>query len=341
MCTFNLISQTRLRLLAFAFVGLLCFGNTCRLMAEELTYDPLATTKIALPEPLDLLVKDQTRDREIPVYVYLPAKSEPAPVVLFSHGLGGWRQANGYLGKHWSAHGYVVVFLQHHGSDDAIWRKLRFSERMESMKRAASSENFLLRVHDVPAVLDQLEKWNNNANHPLSGRLDTKRVGMCGHSFGAVTTQAVSGQSFARGGLTYTDDRIKAALAFSPSSPRFGGTADHAFANVHIPWMLMTGTKDTSPIGGADVASRLAVFPALPAGDKFELVLDNAEHSAFNDRPLPGDREKRNPNHHRAILALGAAFWDTYLRDDPAAKKWLLGDGPRQVLEPGDRWQTK
>jgi hypothetical protein len=40
------------------------------------------------------------------------------------------------------------------------------------------------------------------------------------------------------------------------------------------------------------------------------LVLHNAEHSVFTDRPLPGEREPRNPNHHRVILALSTAFWD-------------------------------
>ena len=50
---------------------------------------------------------------------------------------------------------------------------------------------------------------------------------------------------------------------------------------MNIPWMLMTGTKDVAPIGDADMKSRLAVFPALPPGGKYELVLYGAEHSAF------------------------------------------------------------
>lgn len=46
------------------------------------------------------------------------------------------------------------------------------------------------------------------------------------------------------------------------------------------------------------------------------MALHNPEHSAFTDRPLPGDTDPRNPNHHRAILALSTAFWDAYLRDN-------------------------
>jgi predicted dienelactone hydrolase len=150
----------------------------------------------------------------------------------------------------------------------------------------------------------------------------------------------VSGQSYGRRGARLTDERIRAAIAFSPSSPRIGDPGE-AFGAVAIPWMLMTGTKDTAIIGHADVASRLRVFPSLAAGDKYELVLADAEHSAFTDRALPGDREPRNPNHHRAILALSTAYWDVYLRRDDAARAWLQGGGPRSVLEDRDRWQTK
>ena len=82
-------------------------------------------------------------------------------------------------------------------------------------------------------------------------------------------------------------------------------------------------------------------FPALPPGGKYELVLHNAEHSAFTDRALPGDTEKQNPNHHRIIVAISTAFWDAWLREDTAARKWLDGDGPTSVLEPNDRWQKK
>jgi hypothetical protein len=71
-------------------------------------------------------------------------------------------------------------------------------------------------------------------------------------------------------------------------------------------------------------------------------VLNGAQHSAFGDRDLPGDRAaSRNPNHHRAILAISTAFWDTYLRNDPAARAWLNGSGPASVLEKADRWQKK
>jgi predicted dienelactone hydrolase len=326
--------------LSLAVLGLLV--PLCRFaIAVEPTYHPLATTDLRIPKPLGLIVKDEQRSREIPLRIYLPRGGSPAPVILFSHGLGGSREGNAYMGQHWAKRAYVVVFLQHPGSDDSVWKGKPLRERMPAMQQAAGVENFLLRVKDVPAVLDQLERWNKTEGHQLAGQLDVAHVGMSGHSFGAVTTQAVSGQSFARGGAALTDKRIKAAIAFSPSGARDGADPAQVFGKVKIPWMLMTGTKDVAPIGTTDVKSRLSVYPALPPGDKYELVLDNAEHSAFTDRPLPGDKEKRNPNHHHVILALSTAFWDAYLRNDAQAKAWLHGDGPQTLLEPGDKWQTK
>jgi predicted dienelactone hydrolase len=302
-------------------------------------YDPLALPQAAPGKPADFTVKDTARKRDIPLRVYLPAENKPVPVVLFSHGLGGSRENNPYLGRHWAARGYVAVFLQHPGSDDSVWKDKPAAQRMSAMQAAASGENFLLRAGDVTAALDQLTKWNAAEGHALAGRMDLMKVGMSGHSFGAQTTQAVSGQRFP-GGPSLTDERIRAAIAFSPNAPKRGDPKD-AFGAVRIPWLLMTGTKDLGVIGGATVESRLAVFPALAPGDKYELVLHDAEHSAFGDRALPGESGQRNPNHHRVILALSTAFWDTHLRGDEAAKSWLNGAAPRAVMEEKDRWRKK
>ncbi len=308
--------------------------------AAGTSYDPLAVPEAFRPEYLDLTVHDAGRNRDVPVRVYLPSDKKPVPVILFSHGLGGSREGNAFMGKHWSARGYVVVFFQHPGSDTSVWKDVPSAKRMEAMREAANAKNLLLRIGDVRAVLDRLEEWNRDKKSPLAGRLDMGRVGMSGHSFGAVTTQAVSGQQFGAFNRSAADPRIKAAVIFSPSSPR-RGDPKRAFEQVKIPWMLMTGTRDIAPIGEADLDSRLAVFPALPPGGKYELVLHEAEHFAFTDVALPGREGRRNPNHHRVILALSTAFWDAYLKEDKQARDWLDGDGPLSLLEPRDHWQKK
>ena len=324
--------------LLFIFASRIASGAPLARAAPAI-YDPLAGAQTA-PQPLDLTVNDAKRAREIPLRVYLPAQTAATPVVLFSHGLGGTREAATYLGNYWAAHGYVAVFMQHPGSDDGVWKNLPIRQRMAALKKAGNLENFLLRVGDVAAVLDQLEIWNPGTDNPLAGRLDMNRVGMAGHSFGAVTTEAVSGQT-ANFGAGFTDKRIKAALILSPSAPQ-NGDANRAFGAIKIPWLLMTGTLDKSEIRGFDADSRLKVFPALPAdGQKYQLILNKAEHSAFVDARMARDTQPRNPNHHRAIEAISTAFWDAYLRNDASAKTWINGDDVRGVLEAGDVWEAK
>ena len=339
--------------LLYAFAAALTLSAASAPAAPPTPYDPLAvsTPQAASefdPHVHDFTVHDAERTRDIPVRVYLPAgpdqATEPAPVILFSHGLGGARTNSPYLGEHWSARGYAVVCLQHPGSDESIWRDVEPHQRMAATKDAATVDNLRQRLADVTAVLDQLERGNVGDPSPtpsdLARRLDLNHIGMSGHSFGALTTQYVSGQTALRGKQAAVDPRIDAAVLMSPGPPRLGSVAK-AFANVRIPWLLMTGTRDEAPVGRTTAADRRKIFPALPPGHKYELVLHEAEHHAFGDGVLPGEDLPRNPNHHRVILALSTAFWDAYLRDDADAKAWLDGDGPQTVLEREDQWQLK
>ena len=61
---------------------------------------------------------------------------------------------------------------------------------------------------------------------------------------------------------------------------------------------------------------------------------------AFTDTVFPSLPSRRNPNHHRAVLAVTTAFWDAFLRNDSTAAAWLDA-GVRSVLEPADRWRHK
>jgi len=283
---------------------------------------------------------DASRDRVVPVKVYLPASKSPQPVVVFSHGLGGSRENGVYLGEHWAAAGYLAVFVQHPGSDESVWKETGRGERFAAMKAAASLQSTLDRYADIPFVLDQLELWNADAAHPLKGRLDLERIGMCGHSFGAVTTQGMMGQRFLAN-RTFADPRFDAFLPMSPSASR-GLSSENAFAHIAAPVLCMTGTEDTSFITPeVTAASRRKVYAALPAGDKYQLVFAGGRHSAFSDTAL--FNEKRFEHHHGAIQRISTRFWDAYLRGDAEAKAWLRSERPRsdcKLLET-DVWEWK
>lgn len=319
----------------FAFYMLLADSRCC-VAADSKTYEPLKVSE-EMPESTTFSVTDAKRDRTLPVRAYLPKSTKPSPVILFSHGLGGSCDNNPYLGNHWAKRGYVVVFIQHPGSDEKVWKDAAGPERMDAMKQAASLENFLARAKDVPAVIDALTKFNGESGHPLKGLLDLEHLGMSGHSFGANTTQSVSGQAFARDRVPFLEPRIDASVMMSPSPPAMGDPAA-AFSPIKIPCLLMTGTRDDSPIGNSSAADRLKVFPHLQQAPAWQVVFDQATHMAFGERDLKGN-EPRNPRYHRAILALSTAFWDAELKGDVKAKEWLNGDGAKSVLVLGDKWE--
>ena len=293
-------------------------------------YSPQPAGKYTVQTILDLEVEDESRQRSLPLRAILPDSApKPYAVILYSHGLGGSRMNNTYLGEYWASHGFVVVYLQHPGSDESVWKDAPKWKWKRLLNKAANAKNAVNRYLDVKVILNQLEKWNEQSDHSLFQALDLQRLGMSGHSFGANTTQAVSGQQFPQQKLNFTDERIDAALAFSPNAPAHSRDLKAVFGGVKIPWLLMTGTQDEVPVGNATVSSRLAVYPALPTGDKYELVFHEGKHHAFSD----SRRKQRNPNHHPAILAISLAYWQAYLNGNEDAKAWLQSDRVRRILE--------
>lgn len=329
-------------LLFASMILILTFGQNA--LAQN-PYNPAET--LHSYKTIDLSATDKNSGRVVPFLAYLPDNiSTPLPIVLFSHGLGGSRNGSKYLGQHWAQRGYAAIFLQHPGSDSSVWEGKKRRQIKQSAQNAASAENYVLRIKDVDTVLDYLKNENSKAQSPFYNHLDFEKVGMSGHSFGAVTTQAISGQNVENtkgininGRTNPTHPLIKAAVIFSPSPPKNADDLKKALGNVRIPWFLFTGTEDQAKLG-ATKEERLQVYPYLPPGDKYELVLDGAHHNAFTDHILKNGLP-RDPAHHPLIMALSTAFWDAYLKDDAAAKSWLQGQEAKSLMAAGDRWQFK
>lgn len=303
--------------------------------APLLAETPAPAVEIFRDEPVDT-----ARGRSVPVKIYHKRSPSPQPVIVFSHGLGGSRENGTYLAEHWAAHGYVAVFVQHPGSDEAVWKEAARGQRLAAMKAAAGAKALFDRLGDIPFVLDQLERWNTEKGHALEGSLDLGRIGMTGHSFGAVTTQAMMGQRFPTG-RSFLDPRLGAFLPMSPSLGRNLAAAE-AFGQIALPVLCMTGTEDASVITPETTpASRRAVYAALPAGDKYQLVFEGGEHSAFSETALFD--EKRFEHHHPAIQNISTRFWDAYLKGDAEAKAWLQSEKPRAEasLIEKDVWEWK
>jgi len=320
-----------------AFVAVLVVVHASVLAA----YEPKAQPGPHKVEQVTAEWRDAVRDRVVPVRIYIPSGNGPFPLIVYSHGLGGSRDGNRYVGMHWASHGYICAHIQHKGSDTAIWQGAG-DQTMAKMKLAAARpENAVNRPKDVTFAIDKLTAMNVAKGGKLSGRIDLTKIGVGGHSFGAFTALASSGRVLlppVGKPVDLTDKRIKACLPMS-SPGRNNARTRKSYANYATPCLHMTGTKDDSVIGAGKAADRRCAYDFSNKGDQYLLILKDAEHMAFGDGR--GKRDRRNPKHHPLILQSGTAFWDAYLKGDVAALKWLAAGGFKKVLGKEGTFEVK
>ena len=245
----------------------------------------VATSSMAFaqtPSYTDDTWQDPRRQRAVPVRIRWPQGAAPAggwPVVMYSHGLGSSREGGEVWGSAWANAGFVVLHLQHAGSDIDAARAVASSfQDRAALRRLGGPEQHLARWQDVVFALDEIARQKTIDKAWRDARIDA--IGMAGHSFGAQTTLGVGGQSYP-GHPGIKDSRIAALIVFSPRVPA-QGDAVQAYAGVIRPTLCMTGTLDDDVLSnGATPDKRAAVFAALPKGNKAMLLLKDADHMTF------------------------------------------------------------
>lgn len=256
---------------------------------------------------LDFDWADLARQRPVPVRLYLPAGARPAqraPLVVFSHGIGGSRRGYTWLGRHFAAHGFASLHLQHVGSDRQLWSGSVFGI-FGRLQDAATEREAVARAQDLRFALDQLLASG------LAGRLDAQRIAAAGHSYGANTTLLAAGARVEREGrvVPLRDERVRAAIAIS--APPFYGEGDPAriLAGVTVPSLHVTATEDVIRIPGyfSGLEDRVAVFDAIGSPRKWLAVYEGGSHSMFTDRAGTGGATL-NPQVKAATQALALAF---------------------------------
>jgi predicted dienelactone hydrolase len=283
--------------------------------------------------------KDAARSRTIPAKIYYPADAKgPCPVIIFSHGLGGSVEAGLFWGSHWAGHGYVSVHIQHAGSDKSIWKNSSLKTIKSDAQKAATGGNLILRAQDVAFTVTKLAELNKTS--PLQGKLDTTRIGMSGHSFGGATTMAAAGQNYPRQKNSPLAVRsIKAAIAFS--APGKKGDKEEIYGAITIPLMVLTGTKDDSPINDTKAADRRIPFDGMKGPDKYLVIFNDGDHMVFGGLPRRRGDGKADAFIVKEVNMATTAFWDIYLKDDAEARRWLTGGGFKENLGAGGTFETK
>jgi len=297
-----------------------------------------AAEDAAGPQPDDAIDEtwlDSRRNRVLPVRIRWPRGGDAQGVIVFSHGLGGNRAAGTVWGQAWRDSGFLVIHVQHPGSDtDALFAG------PGALKRAASVEQLQVRVQDAHFVIDEIER--RRALPSVRGEDDawrhvrTEALGFCGHSFGSRTTLAVAGERVDAG--VQADPRPRAFIAFSPGFNAREGKPDAVaarhFSAISRPVLCVTGSLDDRVMfGDADQSTRRAVYRGLPAGNKAELVLAGADHmtfggqTGFHARMGPLKRApmavEREDTHHAVVARITTDWWRWRLLGDLAARDRL------------------
>jgi len=285
----------------------------------------------------DVLTDAARESRPVKIKVYYPVNHNMTnlPVILWSHGLGGSADGAAFLSRFLASYGYVMVHVQHLGTDSSIWEGKPGHPWDVIRATPITRETTLNRYADIPFVLDQLPQWM--AAHPEIGQhADLKTLGMSGHSFGALTTQVMAGMLFPddQGNLLdLKEPRFKAGILYSPGSIEHLGDMkpEDVYPSISIPLFHMTGTDDGSPLSDLGYEMRLAVYENTHT-EKHLLVLKDGDHMVFaGSRGKLGHTANRK-THEEIIKVASLAYWEALLKGDAPAREWLTKGGLTSYL---------
>lgn len=271
--------------------------------------------------------------RKVPYKIYYPTEHnlESMPVVFWSHGFGGNRDGAAFLSRYVASYGYTVVHLTHPGTDSSLWEG-KPGHPWDILKNTdVPRATTLNRFKDVSFALDSLIAWAQE-NQEIGRPMDFSRLGMSGHSFGALTTQVMAGQLVpdeTQTLVSFREPRFKAGILYSPVpiAHMTGAAPETIYNHIGIPLLHMTGTADDSPLEGFSYEQRLLVYNHSGTDEKYLLVKEGGDHMVYNGtRGKLGDNPLRE-RHEEIVKVVSLAFWEALLRGDADAKAWLSGGG--------------
>lgn len=265
------------------------------------------------------------------------------PVLVYTTGLDGYRQANTFQVESLVSHGYVVVGLDQPYTSVSVrfpdgrrvrgWPKPAMQPFIDQSIAPGSTVPLLqgtplpdgiipYLAQDVSFALDKLAELNRS-DPILAGRLDLEHAGAFGVSLGAMVTAEAC----------HLDARLRACLMMDAAMP-----SDVVESGLNQPAMWLTRDADSMRLerrrsGGwseTDIRQTLttmrAVFAEIPPGRRFYVEIPGMFHINFTDAPywsplasqfgLTGPIDGQHG--FDIINAYSLAFFDSSLRDRTA-----------------------
>lgn len=229
---------------------------------------------------------DQTArpERTLPTTIWGPVGDGRFPLVVFAHGNTVADPAYyQVLLREWAAGGYVVaapVFP------------------LSSTRLPGGGGDLVNQPADVSFVITEMLRLNAEPAGPYGGRIDPGRIGVAGHSLGAMTTLGVGFHSCC------LDERVRAGVVLAGRERPFP-TGAFFPSGTRTPIMVVHGDADPLlPLEGA----RQIFDHAL--GPRILLTVIGGDH----DSPYAGINGQPQPD-TRLVMTATLDFLDRFLKD--------------------------
>lgn len=251
--------------------------------------------------------------RVVKLSISYPSGKEKYPLIVFSHGHALDNQSYHNLTNYWVERGYFVVAPMHLDSGGDLAAMSAIAEQYGRDWISAS------RIIEMRAVIDQIDNIVASLDD-FNGEVLSDKVIAAGHSYGALSSQHLSGAKVELKGdsiypipATLVDKRVVAVVAISPPGLMKDNLTAATWLNYKTPQLVVTGPNDFFPFIWPNYEDHFVSYLTAQEGQNYLLVLDQMDHYLGN---LIGRLERDSPPQILALKNLQEVsfmFIDNYL----------------------------